>query len=257
MKRDQCLQLCLQQVTNSPLSYRHGSIVAKGGKILGQGYNDYRHGFNGDTLKTGTLRKAASPHTTPNRPTLGFMPFEIGGDSTGNRCISMHSEMMTIHSALMATRTAAADNMSNVQCGFMRWSHVQNTVAQEKNKTKPSCKKSKSELTKKKRGKQHIPNDLGKKADNRDPKKDRLSCRPEFCRLEEQSHFPTQECPIPRQNNVCQRTKHPKLIGADVYVVRLAHHGTGTDHIKAEEVDDSRLLDMPPPVHVDAPSSSP
>lgn len=80
----------------------------------------------------------------------------------------------------MATRTAAADSMSNVQCGFMRCSYVQNTVAQEKNKTKPSCKKSKSELTKKKLGKQHIPNDLGKKADNRDAKKDRLSCRPEL-----------------------------------------------------------------------------
>lgn len=59
------------------------------------------------------------------------------------------------------------------------------------------------------------------------------------------------------KDNVRQRTKHPKLIVADVYVVRLAHHGTGTDHIKAEEVDDSRLLDMPLLVDVDAPSSLP
>ncbi|KAK4658331.1 hypothetical protein QC762_0026850 [Podospora pseudocomata] len=127
--------------------------------------------------------------------------------------------------------------MSNVQCGFMRWSYVQNTVAQEKDKTKPSCKKSKSELTKKKLGKQHIPNDLGKRADNRDAKKDRLSCRPEFCRIEVTLSDPGMPHSTPKTT--------------------LAHHGTGTGHIKAEEVDDSRSLDMPPLVDVDAPSSSP
>lgn len=44
MKTDNYLTLCLEQAAKSPLHYRHGCIVVRGGKVIGQGYNDYRPG---------------------------------------------------------------------------------------------------------------------------------------------------------------------------------------------------------------------
>ena len=44
MKTDNYLSLCLDQAAKSPLHYRHGSIIVRGGKIIGQGFNDYRPG---------------------------------------------------------------------------------------------------------------------------------------------------------------------------------------------------------------------
>lgn len=55
MKSDNYLTLCLEQAANSPLRYRHGYIIVRGGKIIGGGYHDYRLYFNGGTLKTGRL----------------------------------------------------------------------------------------------------------------------------------------------------------------------------------------------------------
>jgi deoxycytidylate deaminase len=55
MKTDNYLNLCLDQATKSSLRYRHGAIVVRGGKVIGQGYNDYRSGFDGGALKSGRL----------------------------------------------------------------------------------------------------------------------------------------------------------------------------------------------------------
>ena len=51
MKTDHYLNLCLEQAAMSPLRYRHGAIIVRGGKVIGQGYNDYRSGFDGGALK--------------------------------------------------------------------------------------------------------------------------------------------------------------------------------------------------------------
>ena len=58
---DSYLSLCLEQASKSSLHYRHGCIIVRGGKVIGQGYNDRRPGFSGcGTLKSGRLANGAS-----------------------------------------------------------------------------------------------------------------------------------------------------------------------------------------------------
>lgn len=54
-RNDLYLSLCLVQASLSPLHYRHGSIIVRGGKVIGKGFNDYRSGYNGGVLSTGKL----------------------------------------------------------------------------------------------------------------------------------------------------------------------------------------------------------
>jgi deoxycytidylate deaminase len=56
MKTDNYLTLCLEQATISPLHYRHGCIIVRGGKVIGRGYNDHRSGFDGGALKSGRMK---------------------------------------------------------------------------------------------------------------------------------------------------------------------------------------------------------
>ncbi|KAK1828994.1 hypothetical protein QBC39DRAFT_311950 [Podospora conica] len=125
MKNDHYLNLCLEQAAHSPLFYRHGSIVVKGGKVIGQGFNDHRPGYDGGALKTGQLPTAPFPFPMDNRtrkPTPpGFTPFERvggGGGHHANVCLSMHSEMMAIHSALASSSTLAASTASHIKPCF-------------------------------------------------------------------------------------------------------------------------------------------
>jgi len=124
-RNDTFLSLCLAQAELSPLYYRHGSIIVRGGKVIGQGFNSYRPGFDGGALKTGILatttldgpaitelklrlksKKSKSKHTPENqhenRQDSGtFAPFESTGcGHNSNSPLSMHSEMMAIRSAL-------------------------------------------------------------------------------------------------------------------------------------------------------------
>lgn len=123
MKNDHYLNLCLEQAAQSPLFYRHGSIVVKGGKVVGQGFNDHRSGYDGGALKTGQLPTAPFPMETRQRISTppGFTPFERvggGGGHQANVCFSMHSEMMAIHSALASSSTLAASTASHIKPCF-------------------------------------------------------------------------------------------------------------------------------------------
>jgi len=117
MKTDDYLNLCLEQAAKSPLRYRHGAIIVRGGKVIGHGYNDHRSGFDG-ALKTGRLplrstkRELGGPEDHVNRT---FTPFENmgGGGKLANTPLSMHSEMMAIHSALSASSTLASSAVSS------------------------------------------------------------------------------------------------------------------------------------------------
>ena len=126
MKTDNYLTLCVEQAAKSPLHYRHGCVIVRGGKVIGQGYNDYRPGFDGGALKHGRIantpasepclaglkekaregkRQVQQPDTS-NKP---FIPFEsMGGGHVLNTPLSMHSEMMAIHSALTASSTLSS-----------------------------------------------------------------------------------------------------------------------------------------------------
>ena len=132
-RTDSYLSLCLEQASKSSLHYRHGCIIVRGGKVIGQGYNDYRPGFSGCvTLKSGRLAYGAS-----NSPALMVLKLskskskpkskqsyygqntvvmdmastdtsEFGGGCLANSPLSMHSEMMAIQSALSLSSNTAS-----------------------------------------------------------------------------------------------------------------------------------------------------
>jgi len=139
-RTDSYLSICLQEATKSPLHYRHGCVVVSGGKIIGKGFNDYRPGFNGGALKTGKLAASSAVNGPAivalkqkqkfkSKPEMDkdiimvekelqpssnatFTPFETaaigssgGGGHLANTPLSMHSEMMAIHSALALSST--------------------------------------------------------------------------------------------------------------------------------------------------------
>ena len=59
-RNDSYLSLCLEQAAMSPLHYRHGSVIVRGGKVLGKGFNDYRFGYNGGTLSCYQVNSASA-----------------------------------------------------------------------------------------------------------------------------------------------------------------------------------------------------
>lgn len=140
MKSDSYLNLCVEQARLSPLHHRHGSIVVKGGKVIGQGFNDFRPGYDGGSaLKSGVLPKSAFPlpsvdcaipNMTPDMSQIkvkasksNFKCFEAVSGNCGagrhpNTSLSMHSEMMAINSALASSSTLAATNAQRIKPNF-------------------------------------------------------------------------------------------------------------------------------------------
>jgi deoxycytidylate deaminase len=129
MKTDNYLTLCLEQATKSPLHYRHGCIVVRGGKVIGQGHNDYRPGFDGGALKHGRVASSAlngpaladmkaklkqrkAEKLSPKEEEAVFERHGNGGGPQANTPLSMHSEMMAIHSALSTSSTMACSTFS-------------------------------------------------------------------------------------------------------------------------------------------------
>ena len=138
-RNDTYLSLCLEQASLSPLHYRHGCIIVRGGKVIGKGYNDYRSGYNGGAESTGQLSSAVysqgiatkdsklknpkSPHplagnghgvSSKSKPPKTYVAFDsqnhalgTGGGSLANTPLSMHSEMMAINSALSLSSAIA------------------------------------------------------------------------------------------------------------------------------------------------------
>jgi len=130
MKSDLYLNLCVEQAHRSPLHHRHGAVVVKGGKIIGQGFNDWRVGYDGGSvLKSGVLPKAAfsvDDNSDPPKsklklkPNAKFHPVEavsgnFGGGHHANASLSMHSEMMAINSALASSSALAASTAQHVK----------------------------------------------------------------------------------------------------------------------------------------------
>lgn len=135
MRTDNYLNLCLDQAAKSPLRYRHGAIIVRGGKVIGQGYNDYNTGFERGALKTGLLlllRSLGGPAIAELRkkklkskkalvgdnvvePSKTFTPFEMTtvDGKLANTPLSMYSEMMAIQSALSAASAAASSAVSS------------------------------------------------------------------------------------------------------------------------------------------------
>ncbi|KAL9055569.1 MAG: hypothetical protein Q9162_003466 [Coniocarpon cinnabarinum] len=128
---DNYLNLCLTEAAQSPLRYRHGAIIVRGGKVIGRGHNAYRSGFDGGVLQHGSYgmtdfrpvhaksklkskRRSSSSmlpsHCPPSGTSAFFRPFEVtsGGGHLANTPLSMHSEMMAIQDALSATTASSS-----------------------------------------------------------------------------------------------------------------------------------------------------
>jgi len=132
MKTDNYLSLCLEQAAKSPLHFRHGCIVVRGGKVVGQGFNDYRPGYIGGALKTGRISSANNGPAmvelkqrlkNKGKPEVlnaddlqgkvSFMPFEtFGYGRISTAPLSMHSEMMAVLSVLNVSRTLSSTVLS-------------------------------------------------------------------------------------------------------------------------------------------------
>ena len=106
-RQDTYKSLCLLEAQKSPLHYRHGCVIVRGGKVIGKGHNHYRPSFNGGALATGRLpasthgadlnsikqkQKSKSKQQNPSQ--------RSGGGHLADTPLSMHSEMMAIRSAL-------------------------------------------------------------------------------------------------------------------------------------------------------------
>jgi len=143
-RNDTYLSLCLHQASLSPLHFRHGAIIVRGGKIIGQGFNTYSPGYDGGALRTGVLGGASLDMASmlefkqklksnskfmggkeelgkqDNQPVAGtFTPFEAVGGTAGNAPLSMHSEMMAIRSALSlssGTQSSYTSARSSAYC---------------------------------------------------------------------------------------------------------------------------------------------
>ena len=124
----------------SPLHFRHGCIIVRGGKVIGQGYNDHRPHFDGGAKKSASssacngdaivapAQKNKRRNKTSNekhRPLKQNEDFSEKSSSTGdaneicpvNAPLSMHSEMMAIYSALSRSSNSA----SKVSIHSARW----------------------------------------------------------------------------------------------------------------------------------------
>lgn len=130
-RTDSYLSLCLEQASKSTqMQHRHGAIIVRGGKVIGQGHNDYRPGFDGGlTLKTGKLAAGASsspailalvnrnkakskPSSQSNKPIVLHLATmessDHGGGCSAHTPLSQHSEMAAILSALsLSSHTAS------------------------------------------------------------------------------------------------------------------------------------------------------
>ena len=138
-RNDTYLSLCLEQASLSPLHFRHGCIIVRGGKVIGKGYNDYRSGYNGGAETTGQLsstvysqgiitnnskpKNLKGPHppagnnhevSSKRKSPKNYVAFDgqnhavgAGGGSLANTPLSMHSEMMAINSALSLSSAIA------------------------------------------------------------------------------------------------------------------------------------------------------
>ncbi|QDS75334.1 hypothetical protein FKW77_002001 [Venturia effusa] len=138
MKTNNYLTLCREQADLSPLHYRHGCVIVRGGKVIGQGFNDLRAGFDGGALKHGRIASGAldgpaimdlkrkrklkpqsEPKCSVKTRSHSFTPYEaMGGGHRANVPLSMHSEMMAIHSAIARSGTLNATAVSSVKPSF-------------------------------------------------------------------------------------------------------------------------------------------
>ncbi|KAF2473412.1 3-carboxy-cis,cis-mucoante lactonizing enzyme [Lindgomyces ingoldianus] len=122
-RRNSTLQLAQipRLAASYPFRYRHGCIIGRGGKAICQGFNDYRAGYGNAMAKLKKHKSKREPERQPTAElqnvaaTKTFMLSESigGGGSHVNTPLSMHLEMMAIHSTLSASSLLASSAVSS------------------------------------------------------------------------------------------------------------------------------------------------
>ncbi|KKY36218.1 hypothetical protein UCDDA912_g03798 [Diaporthe ampelina] len=283
MKTDQYLNLCLDQAALSTLHYRHGCVVVKGGKVIGQGFNDCRPGYDGGSvLKTGVLPKVAAnvkpgksdpPKHKSDFKTVESIIGNCGGGHHANARLTMHSEMMAINSALSACSTLAANTVSHVKPCFKLFGDSKRKRALQRKavlsytqsvclatfgpQVQQGAGPAEADESRKEKGYNNKynkykykskpaiwPNDgpaaasMAQNSENydsgsgvsgkKDVSQDATGSNKSKSGLRKARN---QHLLVPKGRNVgttpgvTERMKHPKLVGADVYVARLANDG--------------------------------
>ena len=100
----------------SPLRYRHGAIIVRGGKgALMSGIMPLRSLDGPAIAELKRKHKLKLDQKRDPEPTINFKPFEetTGGGKLANTPLSMHSEMMAIQSALVAAGSLASSAVSS------------------------------------------------------------------------------------------------------------------------------------------------
>ncbi|WFC98187.1 hypothetical protein MYAM1_000911 [Malassezia yamatoensis] len=127
---DKMRNAATQEALRSPMRYRHGAVVTKGGKILAQGHNHIRTGFSGPLSAHETILlpgRAASASTC-----CSDAPESSSGSARGSfssSYFSMHAEMHAIYSTLRGARPYVA--RSNVQLSALPEDDQVNDMTQQ------------------------------------------------------------------------------------------------------------------------------
>lgn len=93
-RADKMRNAAAEEAQRSSMRYRHGAIIAKGGKIISQGHNHVRPGFSGPL--TASQIVALPAHSCDSA--------EGNSPPAGQSHFSMHAEMHAISSALRGAR---------------------------------------------------------------------------------------------------------------------------------------------------------
>lgn len=107
---------CLNLAERSPLRNRHGCIVVKGGKIIGEGFNN--HTLAGGAVKSGNSgNKHESLSTTSMEHSSGrgegtFQAYEETSGGYTNTPLTVHSEMAAIMNVLQKSTTLSSKALS-------------------------------------------------------------------------------------------------------------------------------------------------
>ncbi|WFD42265.1 hypothetical protein MPSI1_000906 [Malassezia psittaci] len=126
---DKMRNAATQEALRSPMRYRHGAVVTKGGKILAQGHNHIRTGFSGPLSAHETIllpgRAASASTCCSDAP-------ESSSNARGSYSssyFSMHAEMHAIYSTLRGARPYVA--RSNVQLSALPEDDQLNVMTQQ------------------------------------------------------------------------------------------------------------------------------
>ncbi|WFD05042.1 hypothetical protein MVES1_000367 [Malassezia vespertilionis] len=105
---DKMRNAATQEALRSSMRYRHGAVITKGGKILGQGYNHVRTGFSGPLAAHNSVELPAKDAAPPCEDCQGCMNDEhadaLANFAPRQTYFSMHAEMHCITSALRGAR---------------------------------------------------------------------------------------------------------------------------------------------------------